>query len=262
MDAKSYSLLHTQLCGVTSTGHIAPWLRAQPEHTQHGHAQQAGARARTLRRQTARAHRAHSTGTQACAAPSAPVRGRPSHAHACVHWLLWAAATWAPCVCHCVALALAHSTGAQACAAASAPPQQQAHQRSRPPYARARAHRPPWAAATRAPRVVPPPAKCARSRAAAPATPPPAGAARTRAAHAARRAAAPARGPRAAAAAHRPPRCRPPCTVCLNVGKARPNPHRHRTRSSQPKYGGRIRAKSQNGEVAEFHGAMAAQPGG
>ena len=77
MDAKSYSLLHTQLCGVTSTGHIAPWLRAQPEHTQHGHAQQAGARARTLRRQTARAHRAHSTGTQACAAPSAPVRGRP-----------------------------------------------------------------------------------------------------------------------------------------------------------------------------------------
>ena len=24
---------------VTSTGHIAPWLRAQPEHTQHGHAQ-------------------------------------------------------------------------------------------------------------------------------------------------------------------------------------------------------------------------------
>ena len=38
MDAKSYSLLHTQLCGVTSTGHIAPWLRAQPEHTQHGRA--------------------------------------------------------------------------------------------------------------------------------------------------------------------------------------------------------------------------------
>ena len=96
MDAKSYSLLHTQLCGVTSTGHIAPWLRAQPEHTQHGHAQQAGARARTRRRQTARAHRAHSTGTQACAAPSAPVRGRPSHAHACVHWLLWAAATCPP----------------------------------------------------------------------------------------------------------------------------------------------------------------------
>ena len=98
MDAKSYSLLHTQLCAVTSIGHIAPWLRAQPEHTQHGHAQQAGARARTHRRQTARAQRAHSTGTQACAAPSAPVRGRPSHAHACVHWLLWAAATWAPCV--------------------------------------------------------------------------------------------------------------------------------------------------------------------
>ena len=96
MDAKSYSLLHTQLCGVTSTGHIAPWLRAQPEHAQHGHAQQAGARARTRRRQTARAHRAHSTGTQACAAPSAPVRGRPSHAHACVHWLLWAAATCPP----------------------------------------------------------------------------------------------------------------------------------------------------------------------
>jgi hypothetical protein len=44
---------------------------------QHGHAQQAGARARTHRRQTARAQRAHSTGTQACAAPSAPVRGRP-----------------------------------------------------------------------------------------------------------------------------------------------------------------------------------------
>ena len=93
MDAKSYSLLHTQLCGVTSTGHIAPWLRAQPEHTQHGHAQQAGARARTRRRQTARAHRAHSTGTHACAAPSAPVRGRPSPAHACVHWLPWAAFT-------------------------------------------------------------------------------------------------------------------------------------------------------------------------
>ena len=93
MDAKSYSILHTQLCGVTSTGHIAPWLRAQPEHTQHGHAQQAGARARTRRRQTARAHRAHSTGTHACAAPSAPVRGRPSPAHACVHWLPWAAFT-------------------------------------------------------------------------------------------------------------------------------------------------------------------------
>ena len=28
MDAKSYSLLHTQLCGVTRTGHIAPWLCA------------------------------------------------------------------------------------------------------------------------------------------------------------------------------------------------------------------------------------------
>ena len=41
------------------------------------------------------------------------------------------------------------------------------------------------------------------------------GVGRTRAAHAARRAAAPARGPRAAAAAHRPPRCRPPCTVCV-----------------------------------------------
>ena len=77
MDAKSYSLLHTQLCDVTSIGHIAPWLRAQTEDTQHGHAQQAGARARTHRRQTARAQRAHSTGTQACAAPSAPVRGRP-----------------------------------------------------------------------------------------------------------------------------------------------------------------------------------------
>jgi hypothetical protein len=96
MDAKSYSLLHTQLCGVTSIGHIAPWLRAQTEDTQHGHAQQAGARARTRRRQTARAHRAHSTGTQACAAPSAPVRGRPSHVHACVHWLLWASATCPP----------------------------------------------------------------------------------------------------------------------------------------------------------------------
>ena len=43
MDAKSYSLLHTQLCDVTSIGHIAPWLRAQTEDTQHGHAQQAGA---------------------------------------------------------------------------------------------------------------------------------------------------------------------------------------------------------------------------
>jgi len=30
--------------------------------------------------------------------PPPAVRGRPSHAHACVHWLLWAAATWAPCV--------------------------------------------------------------------------------------------------------------------------------------------------------------------
>ena len=30
------------------------------------------------------------------AAPSAPVRGRPSHAHACVHWLLWASATCPP----------------------------------------------------------------------------------------------------------------------------------------------------------------------
>ena len=38
MDAKSYSLLHTQLCDVISIGHIAPWLRAQPEHTQHRNA--------------------------------------------------------------------------------------------------------------------------------------------------------------------------------------------------------------------------------
>ena len=41
---------------------------AQLEHALHGHAQQAWARARTCRRQTARVHRAHSTGTQACAA--------------------------------------------------------------------------------------------------------------------------------------------------------------------------------------------------
>ena len=40
---------------------------AQLEHTPHGHAQQAWARARTCRRQTAQVHRAHSTGTQACA---------------------------------------------------------------------------------------------------------------------------------------------------------------------------------------------------
>ena len=40
----------------------------QLEHGQHGHAQPAWARACTCRRQTARAHRAHSTGTQACAA--------------------------------------------------------------------------------------------------------------------------------------------------------------------------------------------------
>jgi len=36
---------------------------ARPEYAQHGHAQQTGARARTRRRQTARAHRAHSGST-------------------------------------------------------------------------------------------------------------------------------------------------------------------------------------------------------
>ena len=41
---------------------------AQLEHAPHGHAQQAWARARTCRRQTAQVHRAHSTGTQSCAA--------------------------------------------------------------------------------------------------------------------------------------------------------------------------------------------------
>ena len=60
MDAKSYSLLHTQLCAVTSIGHIAPWLRTQPEHTQHGHAQQAGARVRTHADDKPHEHTAHS----------------------------------------------------------------------------------------------------------------------------------------------------------------------------------------------------------
>ena len=41
---------------------------AQLGHPPHGHTQQAWARARTCRRQTAQVHRAHSTGTEACAA--------------------------------------------------------------------------------------------------------------------------------------------------------------------------------------------------
>ena len=41
---------------------------AQLEHASHGHAQPAWAQACTCQRQTARVHRAHNTGTQACAA--------------------------------------------------------------------------------------------------------------------------------------------------------------------------------------------------
>ena len=113
-----------------------------------------------------------------------------------------------------------------------------------PPHPR-EAHRPPWAAAARAPRVGPPRTydatgpgplhprrrrrqarRAGREQRTRPGEPP-----RLREAHARPR---PHTARRAA-----------PCTVCLNVGKARPNPHRHRTRSSQPKYGGRIRVKSQ-----------------